>query len=62
MVAMNPQTWDRDLQEIEPGGYLMYDSTRPMAADRFRDDINVIGVPLTGSPPRSSPIRKNGSC
>ena len=47
MVAMNPQTWDRDLQEIEPGGYLMYDSTRPMAADRFRDDIHVIGVPLT---------------
>ncbi len=47
MVAMNPQTWDRDLQEIEPGGYLMYDSTRPMAADRFRDDINVIGVPLS---------------
>jgi hypothetical protein len=25
----------------------MYDSTRPMAADRFRDDINVIGVPLS---------------
>ena len=47
MVAMNPQTWDRDLKEMEPGGYLMYDSTRPMAASKFRDDINVIGVPLT---------------
>ena len=47
MVAMNPQTWDKDLAEIEPGGYLMYDSTRPMAPDRFRDDIHVIGVPLT---------------
>ena len=25
MVAMNPQTWDRDVKEIEPGGYLFYD-------------------------------------
>ena len=47
MVAMNPQTWDRDVKEIEPGGYLMYDSTRPMSVDRFRDDIHVLGVPLT---------------
>jgi Pyruvate/2-oxoacid:ferredoxin oxidoreductase gamma subunit len=29
MVAMNPQTWDKDIAEIEPGGYLFYDSTRP---------------------------------
>jgi 2-oxoglutarate ferredoxin oxidoreductase subunit alpha len=47
MIAMNPQTWDRDLKEIEPGGYLLYDSTRPMPPSRFRDDIHVIGVPLT---------------
>ncbi|MFL5143381.1 MAG: 2-oxoacid:acceptor oxidoreductase subunit alpha [Microvirga sp.] len=47
MVAMNPQTWDRDIAEIDPGGYLLYDSTRPMPASRFRADINVIGVPLT---------------
>src|ERR1700720_32327 len=47
MVAMNPQTWSQDLAEIEPGGYLFYDSTRPMPASRFRDDINVIGAPLT---------------
>jgi 2-oxoglutarate ferredoxin oxidoreductase subunit alpha len=30
MVAMNPQTWDADVAEIEPGGYLFYDSTRPL--------------------------------
>src|ERR1700720_5060537 len=47
MVAMNPQTWDQDLKEIEPGGYLFYDSTKPMPASKFRDDINVIGAPLT---------------
>jgi len=47
MVAMNPQTWDADLAEIEPGGYLFYDSTRPMLPSSFREDVNVIGVPLT---------------
>ena len=47
MVAMNPQTWDQDLKEIEPGGYLFYDSTKPLPAAKFRDDITVIGVPLT---------------
>ena len=47
MVAMNPQTWDQDVAEIEPGGYLLYDSTKPMPASKFRDDINVIGAPLT---------------
>jgi 2-oxoglutarate/2-oxoacid ferredoxin oxidoreductase subunit alpha len=47
MVAMNPQTWDKDVGAIEPGGYLFYDSTRPVPKSRFRDDINVIGMPLT---------------
>ncbi|HEY3696273.1 2-oxoacid:acceptor oxidoreductase subunit alpha [Phenylobacterium sp.] len=47
MVAMNPQTWDRDVAEIEPGGYLFYDSTKPMPPTRFRPDITVVGVPLT---------------
>jgi 2-oxoglutarate ferredoxin oxidoreductase subunit alpha len=47
MVAMNPQTWDRDVAGIEPGGYLFYDSTKPMPPSKFRPDINVIGVPLT---------------
>jgi 2-oxoglutarate ferredoxin oxidoreductase subunit alpha len=47
MVAMNPQTWDKDVASIEPGGYLFYDSTKPMPASKFREDITVIGVPLT---------------
>ena len=47
MVAMNPQTWDRDIAEIEPGGYLFYDSTKPLPASKFRPDINVLGMPLT---------------
>ena len=47
MVAMNPQTWDKDVAGIEPGGYLFYDSTKPLPASKFRDDIVVLGVPLT---------------
>jgi 2-oxoglutarate ferredoxin oxidoreductase subunit alpha len=47
MVAMNPQTWDADIAEIESGGYLFYDSTRPMPPDKFRDDVHTMGVPLT---------------
>ncbi|MBL8670030.1 MAG: 2-oxoacid:acceptor oxidoreductase subunit alpha [Alphaproteobacteria bacterium] len=47
MVAMNPQTWDQDVASIEPGGYLFYDSTKPMPRSKFRNDITVVGVPLT---------------
>ena len=47
MVAMNPQTWDRDVAEIEAGGYLFYDSTKPLPPSKFREDITVLGVPLT---------------
>ena len=47
MVAMNPQTWDADVKELQPGGYLFYDNTRPLPASKFRDDIHVVGMPLT---------------
>ncbi len=47
MVPMNPQTWDKDVREIEPGGYLFYDSTKPLPPSKFREDVNVIGIPLT---------------
>jgi 2-oxoglutarate/2-oxoacid ferredoxin oxidoreductase subunit alpha len=47
MVAMNPQTWDQDVQSLEPGGYLFYDNTKPMPPEKFRSDIVVLGVPLT---------------
>jgi len=65
MVAMNPQTWDADVAELEPGGYLFYDSTRPMPPDKFREDIHVIGMPLTEicnavySDPRQRQLFKN---
>jgi len=47
MVAMNPQTWAQDVASIDPGGYLFYDSTKPMPPSKFRDDITIVGMPLT---------------
>src|SRR6266567_4082564 len=65
MVAMNPQTWEKDIAEIEPGGYLFYDSTKPLPPSKFRDDVHVIGMPLTEicnrqySDPRQRQLFKN---
>ncbi|HEX4196559.1 MAG TPA: 2-oxoacid:acceptor oxidoreductase subunit alpha [Caulobacteraceae bacterium] len=65
MVAMNPQTWDKDLAEIEPGGYLFYDSTKPLPPEKFRADVRVVGVPLTAicnaayTDPRQRQLFKN---
>ena len=65
MVAMNPQTWDKDVAEIEPGGYLFYDSTKPLPPEKFRADITVVGVPLTAicnkayTDPRQRQLFKN---
>lgn len=46
MVAMNAETYARDVRDVAPGGYLIYDSTWPRPALLKRDDITVIGVPL----------------
>jgi 2-oxoglutarate ferredoxin oxidoreductase subunit alpha len=65
MVAMNPQTWDEDVRSIVPSGYLFYDNTKPMPASKFREDIVVLGVPLTEmtnaaySDPRQRQLFKN---
>jgi 2-oxoglutarate ferredoxin oxidoreductase subunit alpha len=47
MVAMNPQTWDKDLAEIDAGGLLFHDSTKPLPPSKFRPDVTAIGMPLT---------------
>ncbi len=46
MVAMNTGTYARDIAEIKPGGWLLYDSSWPLADHMLRDDITVLGVPL----------------
>jgi 2-oxoglutarate ferredoxin oxidoreductase subunit alpha len=47
MVAMNAQTYARDLAEVESGGWLLYDSTWPRHQQLNRDDVTVLGVPLS---------------
>ena len=47
MVAMNAQTYQKDLAEVSPGGFLVYDSTWPREKDLNRHDITVFGVPLS---------------
>jgi 2-oxoglutarate ferredoxin oxidoreductase subunit alpha len=46
LVAMNPATYDRDVAEVQPGGWLMYDSTWPLDARLTRPDVTYLGVPL----------------
>ncbi|HEX4376120.1 MAG TPA: 2-oxoacid:acceptor oxidoreductase subunit alpha [Steroidobacteraceae bacterium] len=46
MVALNAETYARDLAEVASGGYFIYDSTWPRPALLKREDITVIGVPL----------------
>jgi 2-oxoglutarate ferredoxin oxidoreductase subunit alpha len=66
MAAFNPQTWNADLASIETGGYLLYDSTKPLTGQKLRSDITVLGVPLTalandmpGTIPRERQLLKN---
>ena len=46
MVAMNAQTYQKDLSDVSPGGFLIYDSTWPRERSLHRTDIIVLGVPL----------------
>jgi 2-oxoglutarate ferredoxin oxidoreductase subunit alpha len=46
MVAMNPESYGRDVAEVRPGGYLVYDSSWPLDPALGRDDIIFLGVPL----------------
>ncbi len=47
MVAMNPQSFAEDVNCLEPGGYLLYDSTKYVDTSQYRQDINWIGIPIT---------------
>ncbi len=46
MVAMNAETYGKDLKEVSPGGYLLYDSSWPRPGLLAREDITIFGVPL----------------
>ena len=46
MVAVNAQSMLADIKSVKPGGYLLYDSTKPLHSDYIREDLNYIGVPM----------------
>ena len=46
-VAVNGQTLVQDYNEVRPGGYILYDSTKKLPEACQRGDINEIGIPLT---------------
>jgi 2-oxoglutarate ferredoxin oxidoreductase subunit alpha len=47
MVCMNPQSMAKDIKEIDPGGYCLYDSTKPLDLRMVRKDVEFIGIPFT---------------
>ncbi|HEX4860514.1 MAG TPA: 2-oxoacid:acceptor oxidoreductase subunit alpha [Rhizomicrobium sp.] len=66
VVLMNPQTWNKDIAEVESGGYMLYDSTKPLTGQKLRSDVTVMGVPFTalansmeGTIPRERQLLKN---
>lgn len=46
MVGVNPQSMARDVADVSPGGYFLYDSTKKLHSQFIREDINYIGIPL----------------
>ena len=46
VVALNPETYQRDVAEVRPGGFLLYDSSWPLDAALRRDGIQLLGIPF----------------
>jgi 2-oxoglutarate ferredoxin oxidoreductase subunit alpha len=46
MVAVNPQSMLKDVMSVKPGGYFLYDSSKPLHSQFLRDDITYLGIPL----------------
>jgi 2-oxoglutarate/2-oxoacid ferredoxin oxidoreductase subunit alpha len=46
IVAMNPTTYQRDVAEVQSGGWILYDDSWPLAKSLMRPDVTYLGVPL----------------
>jgi 2-oxoglutarate ferredoxin oxidoreductase subunit alpha len=46
MVCVNPQSMDKDIASVKPGGYFIYDDTRNLEKHQIREDIHYIGIPM----------------
>ncbi len=46
VVAMNPQSYARDIEAVSSGGWILYDNTRELQDEFKRDDVTFLGAPL----------------
>ena len=46
MVSVNPQSIAKDILDVTPGGYFIYDSTKPLDKKMLRSDIHILPIPL----------------
>jgi 2-oxoglutarate/2-oxoacid ferredoxin oxidoreductase subunit alpha len=46
MVSVNPQSMAKDVQNVKAGGYFIYDSTKKLNPDHYREDIHYLGIPM----------------
>ena len=46
MVCVNPQSMPKDIANVKPKGYFVYDSTKELHKEFIRDDIHYLGVPM----------------
>ena len=46
MVAMNAETYARDIAEVRSGGFVLYDSSWPRGDLLKRPDVTFLGIPL----------------
>ncbi|MFY0652861.1 MAG: 2-oxoacid:acceptor oxidoreductase subunit alpha [Cyclobacteriaceae bacterium] len=46
MVAVNPQSFDKDIASVKEGGYFVYDNTKKLHLHHMREGINYIGIPM----------------
>ncbi|MEQ1869084.1 MAG: 2-oxoacid:acceptor oxidoreductase subunit alpha [Vicinamibacterales bacterium] len=47
MLALNAQTYQKDVAEVRTNGWLLYDSTWPLEGSVARADVTYLGVPLS---------------
>jgi 2-oxoglutarate/2-oxoacid ferredoxin oxidoreductase subunit alpha len=45
-VALNPETYRKDVAAVRPGGYLLYDSSWPLDDALIREGITILGIPF----------------
>lgn len=47
MVAVNPQSMKKDYADVKPGGYFVYDNSKPLPPAYDRTDVTHLGIPMT---------------